>query len=118
MIFLVYGTLKKGFHNNYLLSNSVFLGEFKTPAKFTMFSLGGFPGVVEKGKTSIHCEAYAVSEKDIKHIYRLEGFTGIKNHRDNWYDVTTLDTPFGKADMFVFKNNPNNDIVKSGNWTN
>ncbi len=69
----VYGTLKKGFGNNYLLSGSKFLGERKTiESKWDMINLGWFPAVVY-GKNDIIGELYEVDELTLKNVDHLEG---------------------------------------------
>ena len=113
----VYGTLKQGEGNHHFLRNSKLLGEFVTSPNYTMYSMGGFPAVTPEGDTPITCEVYDVHEKDLPGIYRLEGYSGIKNDPNNWYDCVTLDTPFGQADMFVFKTKPNRLTIKNGIWT-
>lgn len=113
----VYGTLKRDHSNNRFLRNSTFLGSFVTEPKYTMYNLGGYPAVYPEGNTSIQCEVFEVHPDDVKGIYYLEGYTGTKNHPNNYYDCITLDTPFGDAEMFVFKEQPNYSIIKSGTWT-
>lgn len=114
----VYGTLKKGEHNDNFLKNSKFLGEFVTSPNFTMYNLGGFPAVVPEGNTSIHCEIYELNPLDKNGVYRLEGYTGIKNDERNFYDCIEIETHFGKAEMFIFNFKPTNylSILKTGIW--
>ena len=121
VLFAVYGTLKKGHGNHGRIKGEgvEFMGNFKTEPKFTMESRGGFPAVYCTGDTSINCELYKVSNPlVIRQVYALEGYSGVQGSQENWYDVETIETPFGKASMFVFRNgNPNkNSIVTSGNW--
>lgn len=117
--FAVYGTLKKGFHNHYLLDKANFLGSTKTSDKYTMHSLGGFPAVTTEGHTSIEVEVYETDdEQTINSINTLEGFTGIKGHAHNWYDTETIETEFGDAEMFVFRKSCAYPIIESGIWQN
>lgn len=113
----VYGTLKTNQSNHHYLKHSKLLGDHKTSPEFTMYSMGGFPAVCKEGDTSIHCEVYEVNEKDLPGIYRLEGYTGTKDHPNNWYDCVDVETDYGRAEMFVFKTKPNKSIIKSGVWT-
>lgn len=69
----VYGSLKKGYHNHRLLSESEFLGEARTKPVFTMVSLGAFPGVVNEGHTSIFGEVYEVNAHVLNALDALEG---------------------------------------------
>lgn len=69
----VYGSLKKGFGNHGLLSQSEFLGEAETcDSRFKMVSLGSFPGVYDVGNDRIKGEIYAVDHYTLRNLDRLE----------------------------------------------
>lgn len=69
----VYGSLKKGFHNNKLLEDSTFLGAAITEDMYDMFSYGSFPAVVEDGTSyKIKGEVYYVSDETLKDLDMLE----------------------------------------------
>lgn len=112
----VYGTLKKNYGNHVFLKNAKYLGTHITEPKYTMYSMGGFPTVTLEGNTPITLEIYSVDKETKKHINMLEGYTGKRNSDENWYDTTDVDTPWGTAEMYYFKNKPNNMIVPDGNW--
>lgn len=113
----VYGTLRKGFGNHWFMGNSQLLGTTKTPAQFTMFDNGGFPFVFPSGETEITLEIYDVTDNNtLAGIYGLEGYSGVRGSVSNWYDTVDVETPWGKAEMFVAKKVPNLRIVKSGDW--
>lgn len=115
----VYGTLKKNKHNNYLLTtdNNKFLGEYKTEPKFTMYSAGGFPILKPSGNTSINTEVYEVTDQTLDRLYALEGYSGVRGSINNWYDTMDVETPFGKAMIFVQDKDLNNlQIIETGNW--
>jgi len=77
MIF-VYGTLKRGFGNNRLLSGSKFVGEARTEGKFALYE-SGIPFVIEDEQVSqVSGEVYEVDEKTLSRLDRLEG-------HPNWY---------------------------------
>lgn len=113
-----YGSLKLGFHNEQVLRGAEYLGTCLTEPKYTMFSMGGYPAVSPVGDTPIHLEIYQTDDdKVINRVYNLEGYTGKRNHPDNWYDTVEVDTPYGKAEMFIFKTPPiNKKVVESGKW--
>jgi gamma-glutamylaminecyclotransferase len=73
----VYGTLKKGFGNNRLLTTSEFVGHATTVGNFLMLD-GGFPVVLEAaddGSTSnrqVRGEVYEVDCATLKRLDRLE----------------------------------------------
>lgn len=114
----VYGTLKQGFGNNRRLGDSKLLGSTLTKRKFTMYSCGGFPAVTPTGETKIHIEVYEVVNPNIlQSVYMLEGYSGVRDSVKNWYDTVDVETPWGKAEMFIFKTAPKGNVtVQSGNW--
>lgn len=119
----VYGTLKKGFSNHRVMGESKLLGKIRTEPIFTMYSLGGFPALTKDGNTKVSAEVYEVNcENTLNRIYRLEGYTGKRDSPDNWYDTLALDTPFGEAEIFYFKNKSELDylgedrIIQDGEW--
>lgn len=119
-LIVVYGTLKQGYHNHRLLEHPsvTFLGEIVTEPQFTMLNHGGFPAVMVGGTTPIKGEVYAIKNKEIlNNIYSLEGYTGVRDHPNNWYDTLAIQTDWGLAEMFIFKNNNLNlPVVETGEW--
>lgn len=106
----VYGTLKKGFGNHRLLINQEFKGHHVTSPEYTMVSLGGFPGVIQDGRTSITGEVYSVTEEAMKSLDRLEGYP-------RFYDRVQIATPFGDAWMYTLgKEYLDHVPVTSGVW--
>lgn len=79
----VYGTLKKGFHNHYLLKGSKFLGNYVTGPGYTKV-IKGLPYLVED-TAGVGCEVeiYEVSELTLKMLDRLEG-------SPDWYVRTVI----------------------------
>lgn len=69
----VYGTLKRGHCNHYLLEGCEFLGNAETKEKYALYE-AGIPYLV-KGKKVSHVkgEVYKVPEYVLKQIDRLEG---------------------------------------------
>ncbi len=108
----VYGTLKRGGHNHHLLEGDTFLGEHRTPPRYTMYSLGGFPAVVRHGNTAIQGEVYRISQQTFANLDRLEDYP-------SFYDRELIDTPYGKAWMYIMDDTlGEHPIVTSGNWRN
>lgn len=118
ILLAVYGTLKQGRGNHHHLKDSELLGEHVTSPDYTMHSMGGFPAVTLEGKTPITTEIYKVTDESvIRNINMLEGYTGQRDHPRNWYDTKTIETPFGKAEMYYFKKAPERArIVENGIW--
>lgn len=116
----VYGTLKKGFHNSYLLNGSKLVGEQELPG-FKMFSMGSFPAVnlTDELDSTIKVEVYEVSDPNVLNkVYRLEGYTGERNNPHNWYDTIEVQTEWGPAEIFYFKEplDTRASVVASGIW--
>lgn len=124
VLYAVYGTLRPGFGNNVLFRNehSEHLGTIQTPPIFTMYSLGGFPGVAETGDTAITIDVYRVTDDSVvRMVNGLEGYTGKRNDPMNWYDTCDVETPWGVANMFTMnglRDGSRHSIVESGDWKN
>jgi len=68
----VYGTLKKGFGNHFLLKDSQFIKVDKVSG--LMYNIGPFPGAVPaKGDNPLHGEIYEIDETTLQRLDRLEG---------------------------------------------
>lgn len=72
MYVFVYGSLKKNFHNNDLLSNAEFIGNGVTDSKYFMINLGNFPGVIS-GFSKISGEVYKINFEILQDLDILEG---------------------------------------------
>ncbi|HEY1020776.1 MAG TPA: gamma-glutamylcyclotransferase [Flavisolibacter sp.] len=127
VLFAVYGTLRHGWGNNRILcmpggkpnGGVEYMGIMKTEPRFNMYSLGGFPGVAEGGNTAIVIEVFKVSDESIiDSVNNLEGYSGMRGHRSNWYDTVEVQTPWGTANMFTMNklNEGGRAIVASGDW--
>ena len=107
----VYGTLKDGYSNNYLLEQSRLIGEAVTPAEYTMHSVGAFPAVSEGGETAIVGEVWDVDGETFRRLDQLEGYP-------EFYDRRVINTTRGEAWMYYI-----NDVspyraetIKTGVW--
>ena len=73
MLLFVYGTLKKGFWNDYFLRNCKYLGSFKTVNNFCLIVNSGCPFVASTPSMyPIHGEVYDVDDVSLKEIDFLE----------------------------------------------
>jgi gamma-glutamylaminecyclotransferase len=71
---MVYGSLKKDFHNHDLIKDSTFISETLTKDKYYMYSMGGFPAVTEERKSNkIQGEIYEIDLEHLSGIDCLEG---------------------------------------------
>ena len=121
-----YGSLRKGFGNHGLLDDSIYAGDAITEARYTMLHLGGFPGVVKKGNTSITVELYDVNEETLKRLDKLEGHpTFYERLPVRVMPVITdqVDAPQGEwewVSMYLLPDVWGNDgtaVVETGDWT-
>jgi gamma-glutamylaminecyclotransferase len=73
----VYGTLKRACSNHHYLSDQKFVGEARTAPGFTLYALGGFPGMVAKpdDREGVLGEIWSV---DADALVRLDGLEGLK----------------------------------------
>tara|TARA_R110002050_G_scaffold51747_1_gene118635 strand:+ start:1079 stop:1492 length:414 start_codon:yes stop_codon:yes gene_type:complete len=112
----VYGSLRRGLGNHGVLgTTSEFLGEIKTKAEFSLYDLGYYPGIKEKGQTSIVMEVYKVTPSILSSVNRLEGY--VEDREATFYDRISIPTEFGDAFTYVFVPPVDNrDKVIMGDW--
>ena len=114
----VYGTLRRGCGNHrYLLSEADFLGEFDSEPTFSLYSLGGFPGLKNNGNTSVKMEVFAVNDDEAEAVDQLEGYqAGRKPH---FYDKQDIETPFGTAGVYIYvRDTEGRGFIETGDWLN
>ena len=107
---LVYGSLRRGLHNHYLLEHTLFVGNIKTPALWTLYDLGAFPAVVPGGNTAITGEVYQVDDATFAELDLLEGYP-------DFYQRRQIDTDLGLLWIYYLpKAAPDFIKVDSGDW--
>ena len=95
----VYGSLKQGFGNHWLLKNAKYLGACETVSRHKMISLGAFPGVIwYGGEHTIKGEVYDV--KDVNDRIALDNLEGYPT----FYTKQRIWTTWGPANMYVLSN--------------
>jgi gamma-glutamylcyclotransferase (GGCT)/AIG2-like uncharacterized protein YtfP len=119
--YFVYGTLKKGHGNNRILKQSTtatFIEDGITEPKFTMISLGPFPGVFENGNTAIHGEIWSV--KDIETKNRLDSLEDYrKDNPNSLYYKKQIKVNNKTVNIYILNDiykSKTNQIIKSGIW--
>ena len=103
----VYGTLKKGFSNNYLLENSKFISKAKTLDKFQLYNCknGYFPFLLKSEQNNqVNGEVYLIDSRTLINLDDLEDFP--KLYLRNLFDVELEDKSIIKA-LIYFKNEEN-----------
>lgn len=92
----VYGTLKKGQPNHYLLQDADFLGECVLSGGYRMVNLGWYPGVVRQTKDGqdVQGEVYRVDQPTFHSLDALEG-------HPTFYSRVKVPTPWKNAWIYT-----------------
>ena len=77
----VYGTLRSGEPNHYLLDDRALVGSVCTEPAFELVSLGAFPAMVAGGTTAVVGEVYEVDAVTLAALDRLEGHPSFYERR-------------------------------------
>lgn len=114
----VYGSLKVGFHNHYILEGSEFIGDAVTSGKYSMLDLGSFPGVdISNNKTYILGEVYNVDPETFRRLDSLEGYPDFYNRVEV---VLNLDSGAICTAWMYYLVNPSNyytdNLIEDGFW--
>lgn len=111
MLVAVYGTLRKDQGNHRLLETAKYLGTDKTEPKFSMYSLGYFPYIVEQGDTAVTVEVYDVDDHTFDRLDALEGYPGFYNRKQ--IDTTSYKDVW----VYLFDEATSDDYqIDSGDW--
>ena len=110
----VYGSLRKGFGNNRLLSDAEYVGT-TTVEGWELYSLGAFPGAIQGEGAPLTVELYRVGS-----MARLDMLEGTVNPDGadprNLYNRVTVDTEYGEAYMYEFNHEVRGEPIESGDW--
>jgi gamma-glutamylcyclotransferase (GGCT)/AIG2-like uncharacterized protein YtfP len=111
----VYGSLKKGFHNNYLLGKSKLVAEGTLP-RVKMLRLWGFPGLVD-GKGGAEGEVYEIDDLTLATLDRLEGVAyGFYKRETREVDVKGSDKKMACEVYLYGREIGDEEVVESGVW--
>lgn len=113
----VYGSLLSGLGNHRVIQgeNTEFLGEFTSEPVYSLYSLGGFPGLKENGSTAVKMEVYSVDDDVALDIDCLEGYQ--EGRPATFYDKKSIETPWGTASVYIYVDDISEDrLVESGDW--
>lgn len=112
----VYGSLKKGYGNHYLLTQggAVYLGEQVITGEYRLIDFGWYPGLVrlDGGEpVDVHGEVYEVSTETLAAMDLLEG-------HPTFYCRSKVDTDFKKAWCYFLPESYADEApeVEGGNW--
>lgn len=112
-LIFVYGTLRSTESRSSVLTNSKFIGEYKSLQKYTMVNLGNFPGIFDEGTTQIFGEVYSVENDVLETLDRIEG------HPDFYQRKPILLSNFNKTVFAYFLEKDryhSYPLIESGNW--
>lgn len=119
--YFVYGTLKEGYSNHSILNTSKKVAEVTTDPKFTMISLGAFPGLLNGGDTAIKGELYEVTSEEVER--RLDALEGYRpgNSTGNLYNKETIRLDGKDAYIYIFNRSFTNQSelsnkITTGEW--
>jgi gamma-glutamylcyclotransferase (GGCT)/AIG2-like uncharacterized protein YtfP len=128
VLYATYGTLRSGWGNNRILCDEngeprrgvKYLGIMKTKPSFTMYGKhSGFPVLSPRGHTAITVEIFQVSDTAIiRSVNSLEGYSGSRGSKHNWYDTMDIETPWGLANIFIqdSEGRSRDNVIESGDW--
>lgn len=108
----VYGSLKRNYWNNSILSNGKYHGKAQTLPVFTLLRYSSFPAVIPDGNTAIKGEIWEIDDATLSYCDYLEG-------HPNFYKRIKITTDMGEAWMYCM--NPKEvdvdcPIIESGEW--
>jgi gamma-glutamylaminecyclotransferase len=113
----VYGTLREGCGNYHrLLAPAKPVARGRTLPEFTMYHLGGFPGVVEGGRTSVVGEVFSVDDETRERLDHLEG-------HPTFYRRTPITLEDGsKVETYLLQQGTRSfagyEVIDTGDWLN
>lgn len=116
----VYGSLRQGLGNHRLLAHVPEFKEGKTVQPFIMYSMGGFPAIVDGGDSGVVVEVYEVDDDTLQRLNQLEGYSGEYGYQ-GFYDRKVVDVELDSGDevqahIYYFHEAPNNSVVDTGDW--
>ena len=106
----VYGTLLRDERNHHYLRKATRLGAWRTPPRFSLWSLGAYPVACPGGNQRISGEVYRVDDRQLLLLDRLEEVP-------DYYFRTGLKTPWGMAWIYLQPRPPHSARpLPDGRW--
>ena len=114
MNIFVYGSLMRGESNHHFLNNeySKYIGKAITKREFSLYDLGGFPGMISGGTNAILGEVYEICPFIKSRLDQLEG-------HPQFYRRTVIELQSGeKVEAYILDPHyiKGHKLIKSGNW--
>lgn len=113
----VYGDLREGCSShNEILKHQTRIGDFDSEPIYSMYSFTTFPALVKNGNTSIKMEVYEITDRILNRLNRLQTYEKGKEV-DNFYNIETIDTPYGEAKVYIFNQKVTGKaLISTGDW--
>ncbi|HEX4351864.1 MAG TPA: gamma-glutamylcyclotransferase family protein, partial [Polyangiales bacterium] len=72
MLLFVYGTLRRDAANHHEMGDARFIGRARTAPRYELVDMGGYPAMLEGGRTSIVGELYEVDDALLRQLDAFE----------------------------------------------
>lgn len=111
----VYGSLRKGLYNHYLMSHSDFIKTVSVEVPFKMISMSDtFPALIPtKESNLVVFELYKVNDKTARNLDILEGYPDFYSKKY----IKIEDEDYLVYYLSPLKITNEEEVVKSGDWT-
>jgi len=110
-VVFVYGTLRSGFNNHFIMKPTVKIGIGETKNKYALYS-SGIPFLVEDEQVSkVKGEVYFIDQTTFEILDSLEG-------HPSWYERKLIPVMVGGKEYIAstYFNKPNGILIKSGDY--
>lgn len=116
-LIFVYGTLKKGGHNHHFMAGQTFSGHGRTVPGYTLYDLGGYPGIVPAAEDAegVTGEVWSVDDACLAGLDVLEGTAEGLYRRE----VIPLCEPFARSrvEAYVYSQSVREHRPAGGEWS-
>ena len=111
----VYGSLRKGLYNHYLMSHSDFIKTISVEVPFKMISMSDrFPALIPtKENNLVVFELYKIDDKTARNLDILEGYPDFYSKKY----IKIEDEDYLVYYLYPLKITNEEEVVKSGDWT-
>lgn len=111
----VYGSLRKGLYNHYLMSHSDFIKTVSVEVPFKMISISDrFPALIPtKENNLVVFELYKIDDKTARNLDILEGYPDFYSKKY----IKIEDEDYLVYYLSPLKITNEEEVVKSGDWT-
>jgi gamma-glutamylcyclotransferase (GGCT)/AIG2-like uncharacterized protein YtfP len=106
----VYGSLKRGFANHYVLRKAEFVTECRTAPYYRLFDLGAYPALATEGTFAVTGELYLYPTE---HFSELDAFEGSQYRRGT---ITLWDGSTAEAYLLANTDCAEAFAIESDTW--